>query len=712
MNNLKAKFQNIDWKQLGIDHGEKFVSGLIGLLVLLAIVFAPYSAYDKAPSDFETKVQAGDQALAASKWPAETEQQFDQGLENNRDAITDLFQPLDLNQFAYPAVSMFEPLYKIKSKVDEIEWLAPEEVIATPGVVIAHYKPEDEEEDLLLAGDPESGFGTPCDTGFELDEMDTFEPLPGFLPGVSNIDRRRPPQPGEPGYVENFCCCAGMMCYGMECMCCYCCMEMCYSMCMGMMCYMGEYGEMDTGPKVNGKGHRFMAVRAVIPWKRQLERVAKAFSLSNQSSAEEHIEYLDFELQRQAAIGGANPWAGPWETVDIQPALDVLDAVEDFDFDIIDPGYTHEVFTMPLPLRVAGIWTDDLVGHPRIKSLTDEQIAIQNEISAKAMELYEKKPEATRATKKGFSSRQASIRNIRQNVYGTPESEQLFQDLNEEFQQKNEEYNAGVSGLMRMATSAMSTRALLFRYLDFSVEPGNAYRYRVRLVVRNPNYARPIEELVDPAFAEGETRETAWSKPSEVTVMRNDVQYFLTGAAPATRFNAENTSLEVFQWYSDSGTLVASELRGIQAGQVISAMQKTEVLRPEATFETEDDVPFDAGDVLLDIRRSPKLTTDDFPDLELPRGGLAFVDQALAVSPSGEFVALDTISRTNTRRMIRQQFAAQNQPWMDLKDRGRPQAPLGMEMGMCYGMGSMGGLPTRNRSARSRRGRTRNPIRQ
>ena len=52
------------------------------------------------------------------------------------------------------------------------------------------------------------------------------------------------------------------------------------------------------------------------------------------------------------------------------------------------------------------------------------------------------------------------------------------------------------------------SKYLLFRYFDFTVTPGNSYRYRVRLVLRNPNYKRPVEELVDASVAEGELRMT------------------------------------------------------------------------------------------------------------------------------------------------------------------------------------------------------------
>ncbi len=52
---------------------------------------------------------------------------------------------------------------------------------------------------------------------------------------------------------------------------------------------------------------------------------------------------------------------------------------------------------------------------------------------------------------------------------------------------------------------------LLFRFLDFSVQPGHVYRYRVKLIVKNPNFQK---ESAGPFLMRGATREASWSQPS------------------------------------------------------------------------------------------------------------------------------------------------------------------------------------------------------
>lgn len=55
--------------------------------------------------------------------------------------------------------------------------------------------------------------------------------------------------------------------------------------------------------------------------------------------------------------------------------------------------------------------------------------------------------------------------------------------------------------------------ALLFRFIDFDVVPGVAYRYRVRLALSNP--ADAAERRGSP-FGDGLASDTPWSKPSRI----------------------------------------------------------------------------------------------------------------------------------------------------------------------------------------------------
>ncbi len=61
------------------------------------------------------------------------------------------------------------------------------------------------------------------------------------------------------------------------------------------------------------------------------------------------------------------------------------------------------------------------------------------------------------------------------------------------------------------APAAAGVPSLLFRFLDFNVQPGKQYAYRVRLVLRNPNYKVRTSWLKDPKLAAEQFLKTKWS---------------------------------------------------------------------------------------------------------------------------------------------------------------------------------------------------------
>jgi hypothetical protein len=54
----------------------------------------------------------------------------------------------------------------------------------------------------------------------------------------------------------------------------------------------------------------------------------------------------------------------------------------------------------------------------------------------------------------------------------------------------------------------------LFRFFDYDVQPAAKYRYRVKLLLRNPNYRVPVKYLESETFTENRTLDTHWSAPT------------------------------------------------------------------------------------------------------------------------------------------------------------------------------------------------------
>lgn len=110
------------------------------------------------------------------------------------------------------------------------------------------------------------------------------------------------------------------------------------------------------------------------------------------------------------------------------------------------------------------------------------------------------------------------------------------------------EFGPGMPGMPEMAGMPMGrgeeiARVKLFRFFDFSVEPGKRYKYRVKLLLSNPNFGLPTRFLEREELARIQWLETDWSEPSNTVTIPRDARIlagpvkpsaFVTGEPKAT----------------------------------------------------------------------------------------------------------------------------------------------------------------------------------
>jgi len=106
---------------------------------------------------------------------------------------------------------------------------------------------------------------------------------------------------------------------------------------------------------------------------------------------------------------------------------------------------------------------------------------------------------------------------------------------------------------------------LLFRLFDFTAKEGRYYRYRVRLVLRNPNYNAPRQYLKPPKegqqpLHEIATLKTDWSKASQAVMVRRDDSVLAGAVKPGSRSALDDTlQVLVHEVDPDSGFYVVNE---------------------------------------------------------------------------------------------------------------------------------------------------------
>ncbi len=711
------KLKNIDFKGLFINHGEKIGMGLVMLIVLTVLATTSWSRTDKTPEQLKTLVTTASDKITSpqNKWPATKAEQF--ALVNFNGQAQEVLAGVSTSKYEF-TTPMFWPLYRKKEKAREPDLLAPLYLIADGGQCVLQVN-------TLNKGmmDPENamaaGTGTATTTTTEPTDS-TLKPVAGNPttagptagaagahggsgPTAAAALGIRPAQPPQSGPRRPLGPSGGHGSAPPE------------------MAGPGMQQMASSG--IEARGKRFIAVRAIVPIKEQIERVMKALNLSY-AEASSMVAYTDFVLQRQTAVPGPNPWPSDdkWETVNIETALEVLAESADFDPDPVPSDLQDAVFTMPLPYRLLRYW-GDLATHPNIKQfrLSEEEMQREMKLQAKLLEEAEKlNAQVPQGARPGGFLRPGANGAVVNDMRQLARSAVSSSEGNSMMSSMASYMNEGAGGPRMAATDiknrlTASGRLYLFRYFDFDVEPGMAYRYRLQLKLKNPNFGRPHEEVEHESVRTGEVRETGFSNISNVATVPQSVQYFVKDV---DRGKKATTTISIFEWHSELGTMLADTIDKLAVGNFIGAKKKSLVLDPATPSFEEKDVTFETNDMLVDTASDIEVAVDFHPDLKLKaeRSKSARVGapaEVLVLTNYGDLKKLDSGSEVRTEQQLKQSVEEERKGYQYLKDAPKDQgSPLD---GMIPGMVPPGGMPPMGsgsgpRNPRKRAGSTASPY--
>lgn len=153
-------------------------------------------------------------------------------------------------------------------------------------------------------------------------------------------------------------------------------------------------------------------------------------------------------------------------------------------------------------------------------------------------------------------------------------------------------------------TKASRPKNLLFRFLDFDLQPGKQYRYQVRLVLKNPNFQLDPAHLEKPELGEGDLRVAPWSAASPA-VSVPFLDWFFAGGMKGSGVGGDNEpeiSMGYKQWYPDFGAVVRAKFTEILRGASLTgAGIEVEFPTPGADGVSKQAATFSAGPLLLDF---------------------------------------------------------------------------------------------------------------
>lgn len=727
MKNLMSKFKGMNYKEFAITHGEKIVLGFIALFVVFAIFTSQWTPEQRTPAELEQKVNTAETVVSNSQWPEENRNEYLKEDDLRQKVAKLMNKPMEVTPYMF-TTKLSWPIYAKKAKAKEVDWLPVEDLVANYGRVIMHTRPADallegseeakEAEKKAKPDEPEydafkrrttgmgGGMGGPGGAGMA---GLTF----GGIPGEAEMMMAGDPGAMDPGFANPDAIAGGLP--------------------EDMMAMEGGMGM--TGPTREGRGLRFVAVRGVFDLATQQDKLERslgdAFSFQNMQTGK-ILEFLDFQLQRKTAQPGDNPWAGEWEDVDIETSIEVLKESADFDPEVVNSGITDRVFTMPLPSRIAGFWYK-VATHPRVENFTlsQEEIEQELEFNRRILDQYKKTHSNEKVFKekqRGFSTLQLDMRGMRSELMygggGASEMDSVMQGMADSMMQERQgrpgepmDEKKLIQKLKANVTAA--GRLLLFRYFDFDLNPGETYKYRVRLIVRNPNFQRPIEEVVLPAVAEGETRTTPWSNETAAVAAEEDVHFYLQSVRPPRGIAGTTANFEIYQWYPKTGTTIQSVIK-TSIGDEIGGEQVAELY--DVAKEKYDDkatVEFDTQNYLVDAIPAPSIRLEEHPDLNLPartRGHLPIEPEAIIVDNFGNLKKSLPPAVSSSYADVKQNFSRERESlaWVKKATEDRTAAPadgfdIGLEGASAFeGMEAemMGPQPPGKRGKRKR-----NPIR-
>ncbi len=178
----------------------------------------------------------------------------------------------------------------------------------------------------------------------------------------------------------------------------------------------------------------------------------------------------------------------------------------------------------------------------------------------------------------------------------------------------------------------------LLRFFDFSVEPGKKYRYRVKLVLADPNYNLP-QGVLSPAVLDRQVKEAAaaklkksdifyrvikdFSDPSPIVgiPMAGNVRLAETKVPPADKFNDEPSVkmlIEAFDVDETGNPIQTATEKDFHRGYVANTVQDAEYIVDGGEYiDTQPSFKFLTGMTLLDVDGGTKISKES-RDLTVP----------------------------------------------------------------------------------------------
>lgn len=440
------------------------------------------------------------------------------------------------------------------------------------------------------------------------------------------------------------------------------------------------------------RARSWVVVKAVVPLKEQIELFKDALENARGYNQSDFPEYRGYQVQRAEVTPEG---VGDWQLLGNFYDKTLIEEISQWPVqtpEVVNSKFVHPLLTFPLPPMVLRMW-DEEVTHSSMPLPTPEDLMFPDEMpeddpAAMDDETNAEEPDDPFARRRprrqpgampyggetdGYRGRGGEFGGRAPGAYGGGRG-----GYGGGFDGEMGGYGGGeFGGYGRGAMMGMGggygmssqgdielptyqwdgkTKKLLFRFFDATVQPGARYKYRVRLVLSDPNANTPAKYL-DPTVSarreeEGNrtTRFTEWSEPSSTAVVPPPGLIYLASAQPASssNYSSEPEAEFVVKTLNATYAAEAAIMEEFTRGSVINLHEYAKVIwsnayRPEDD-EKEPEFDFRTGVTLLDLTGGDKL--DGLRDLTAPARAL-MMDSGGRLSIKEELDDFETVREYN-----------------------------------------------------------------
>jgi hypothetical protein len=336
------------------------------------------------------------------------------------------------------------------------------------------------------------------------------------------------------------------------------------------------------------KGLRWVAITGVLDHKKVRDNYLTA--LKNPAVA--HPNYMQLDAQRQV-LGDDGTWSD-WQDVDIEKNREVGFNLPEQEEELAPENVLLSALVDPLPFLKAGYWERVHV----VSLVPKEKREIDKTQVASMMPGGEMMGMAPMPMGPGPMGPGPRMGGAGMATAMAPGMDMMGPGMM---------MGGGFGGTEENTNFPKSdANTVMIRSLDFTVDPDTTYRFRLRVVVFNPNYKR--EDVSPGTNTKDLELRGPWSEPTNEVTMPADVTAYVMNKEPPAP-NAKRNDRVLFQivrWNPDNGVTVTRNFP-FGPGQVVGVEPATtQIPSSEGKGPTSKLVDYNSRQILIDQTGGPE----------------------------------------------------------------------------------------------------------